>query len=473
MLKAQTETPALGHVEVKDAAKEATCTEKGLTEGVHCSRCNAVLKAQTETPALGHVEVKDAAKAATCTEKGLTEGAHCSRCNTVLKAQTETPALGHDYKNGVCTRCGAKDPNYKPAAPAVTPDFLATTGKPYLKWKAVTGASKYEVYRAGTKTGTYKLLGTVTGTGYTDESAYAGYTYFYKVRAVDAGGVKGSFSAIHSGICHCAKPVVSSGYVASTGKPTIKWSAVSGASKYEVYRAATKGGTYKLLGTTTKLNYTDSTASTGYTYYYKVKAVSKVKTSANSVYSAAVSAISHCAKPVVSSGYVASTGKPTIKWSAVSGASKYEVYRAATKGGTYKLLGTTTKLNYTDSTASTGYTYYYKVKAVSKVKTSANSVYSAAVSAISHCAKPVVKITTSSGDPKLTWTAVTGASKYEVYRATSSGGTYTKVATTTAKTYTDKTAAAGKTYYYKVKAVSKVKTAANSAYSAVKSIKAK
>ena len=50
--------------------------------------------------------------------------------------------------------------------------------------------------------------------------------------------------------------------------------------------------------------------------------------------------------------------------------------RASSSGGTYKLLGTTTKLNYTDTSATTGYTYYYKVKAVSKVKTSANSSFS-------------------------------------------------------------------------------------------------
>ena len=92
---------------------------------------------------------------------------------------------------------------------------------------------------------------------------------------------------------------------------------------------------------------------------------------------------------------------------------------------------------------------------------------------VCHCAKPVVQITTSSGDPRLAWSTVSGASRYEVYRATSSGGTYKKIATTTAKTYTDKSAKAGRTYYYKVKAVSKVKTAANSSYSAVKSIRAR
>ena len=53
-----------------------------------------------------HVEVIDAAVEPTCTEKGLTEGKHCSKCGKILKAQTEIDALGHNFKNGVCTRCG-------------------------------------------------------------------------------------------------------------------------------------------------------------------------------------------------------------------------------------------------------------------------------------------------------------------------------------------------------------------------------
>ena len=66
-----------------------------------------------------------------------------------------------------------------------------------------------------------------------------------------------------------------------------------------------------------------------------------------------------------------------------------------------------------------------------------------------------------------------GAVKYEVYRATSKSGKYTKVATVTdATSYTDKTAKKGKTYYYKVKAVA-TNSKANSAYSSIVKIKSK
>lgn len=53
---------------------------------------------------------------------------------------------------------------------------------------------------------------------------------------------------------------------------------------------------------------------------------------------------------------------------------------------------------------------------------------------------------------KLTWTSVSNASNYEVYRATSSTGTFSKVATVTGTTFTNTGRVTGQYYYYKVRA---------------------
>ena len=81
----------LDHIEVIDEGKEPTCTESGLTEGKHCSRCNEVLVEQKEIEAR-HTEVIDEGKEPTCTESGLTEGKHCSVCNKVFVEQKEIEA---------------------------------------------------------------------------------------------------------------------------------------------------------------------------------------------------------------------------------------------------------------------------------------------------------------------------------------------------------------------------------------------
>ena len=107
--------PALGHKTELVGAKDATCTEAGYTGDVVCAVCEEVIEKGEAIPALGHKTELVGAKDATCTEAGYTGDEVCTVCKEVVKKGETVAALGHDYKDGVCTVCGEKDPNYKPA----------------------------------------------------------------------------------------------------------------------------------------------------------------------------------------------------------------------------------------------------------------------------------------------------------------------------------------------------------------------
>lgn len=126
--------------ELKDA-KEATCTEVGYTGDKVCKWCGIVLEKGKEIPMKEHTVVDVAAVAATCTADGMTAGTKCSVCGTVLSGCEKVDKLGHDYKDGKCTRCGEKDPNY------VAPEFKdAASIRDYAKdavaWAAKEGIVK-------------------------------------------------------------------------------------------------------------------------------------------------------------------------------------------------------------------------------------------------------------------------------------------------------------------------------------------
>ena len=192
--------------------------------------------------------------------------------------QAETDELNTPYWTQYQSRTSATD--YKASstglpAPTVTGGNDAQ-GRPTLKWNAVSGAAKYEVYRARSKDGTYSLMSTQSATGYTNTSDLTnGNTYYYKVRALDAKGTAGAWSSIVSVTYKqtLSAPTVTGGNDAQ-GRPTLKWNAVSGAAKYEVYRARSRSGDYIKYATVTGTSYTNTSyIEDGNTYYYKVRAL--------------------------------------------------------------------------------------------------------------------------------------------------------------------------------------------------------
>ena len=344
-----------------------------------------------------------------------------------------------------------------PAAPRVTIGNSSASGKPQLTWAAVNGATKYEIYRS-TQQGTgYSLLGTTTSTSYVNTGAAAGITYYYKVCAVNSAGTS-AYSNIVSGRAKAAIPAaprVTIGNSSASGKPQLTWAAVDGAAKYEIYRSTQQSTGFTLLGTTTSTNYVNTGAAVGTTYYYKVRALNV--DGAAGAYSSTVSGAAKAvapAAPTVTMTY-SDGGKPKLTWSAVSGATSYRVYRSESRGTGYSLLGTTTSTSYVNTGAAVGKTYYYRVKAVNSAGTSAYSNIVSGTARTPAPAAPVLKGGTSSasGKPQLTWAAVNGAAKYDVYRSNSADGTFSKVGSTDKTTYVNTGAVKGVTYFYKIRAV--------------------
>ena len=267
--------------------------------------------------------------------------------------QAETDKLNTPYWTQYQSRTSATD--YKASstqlsAPTVT-GGKDSQGRPTLKWNAVSGAAKYEVYRSYSENGTYTKYSTTTGTSYTNTDYIEnGNTYYYKVRALGSNGTAGAWSSVVSVTYKqtLPAPTVTGGNDAQ-GRPTLKWNAVSGAAKYEVYRARSMNGDYIKYSTVTGTSYTNTSyIEDGNTYYYKVRALD-----ANGTAGAWSSVVSVTYKqtlpaPTVTGGNDAQ-GRPTLKWNAVSGAAKYEVYRARSMNGDYIKYSTVTGTSYTNT----------------------------------------------------------------------------------------------------------------------------
>ena len=103
-------------------------------------------------------------------------------------------------------------------------------GQPKLTWSKVSGAKNYQIYRADYSNGTYKKMFTTTGTSYINTSSKSGYTYYYKVEALDASGK----------------------VIAKSTSVAIKSDVLQVKLKQEVNRRTGPGTKYKKLGTRSK-----------------------------------------------------------------------------------------------------------------------------------------------------------------------------------------------------------------------------
>lgn len=296
---------------------------------------------------------------------------------------------------------------------------------------------------------------------------------------------------------------------AVNGTARVLWSTASGASSYNVKRATASGGPYTTIeNVPSTTQYLDTGLVNGTTYYYVVSAVNPIGESANSVQASATPAIPlDMSKPVTASsvqsgndsfngndgdlttrwtavdatypqwwrvdlGSVQSINKAVINWySPLSRSYKYQI-EISNDDSTYTLLvdksansvnGDTTdifsasaryvRVTVTGVTPAGGYAAFYECQ-----------IFGSAPPPPPAPPTGFTATTVSSSQINLNWTASSGATSYNVKRATVSGGPYTTIATGVTSTgYSDTGLSASTTYYYVVSAVNAGGQSANSA----------
>ena len=352
------------------------------------------------------------------------------------------------------------------AATKITGINATDTGDLAVKWNSVKNAYQYQIYRSTSKSGTYTRLATVKTNTYTDTTVSANKKYYYKIRVLNVtDGSKGvsDYSSIKYGI-QIGKTAIS--YVQSASSTSLKlaWKTVSGATGYTVYRSNSKNGTYtaiKIIDSGSVISYTDKKLQTGKTYYYKIQANNKVGSYVGCSEYSKVASGKTATKTAVS--YVQSYSSTSLKiaWKKVDGAIGYKIARSTSEKGTYTVIkeitsGTTT--TFKDNSVKTGKNYYYKIETLNS--NSGKTGYSGYSSVVAGKTVNPTKITqtkaVSTQAIQITWSKVSGAAGYQIYRSTSSSGSYEKVGNVNSGstvTYKDTPPKTNTTYYYKVRSL--------------------
>ena len=392
----------------------------------------------------------------------LIEHAFINNYNDVvyyLSSEDKLKKLGVADATGIAEYYGLQKKNGI-EIPQFTKIIPAGTGTLQLSWSSAKKPQGYYLYRAESENGKYKKIATIAGAKsatYTDTGLTNGTTYYYKVRGYTSKGNGSLSSAI------AAYPLetgaITSVKANGSGKLSIRWTAVAGAQRYELYRSTEENGLYTPLqevnGTTT---YQDATVTNGTNYYYKVRAVAAQND---------VTGYGEFSRPFMGVSIATArirkvtsqeNGTLLVTWKAVKNAYRYQVYRSTSKNGTYTKLATVKKTSFEDTSAAGAQTYYYKIRTVNRINgVNGYGSYSAAKSGRLLSGTSISKIqTTASTKLKLTWKKAADAEGYKLYRSTSRNGKYRLIKTINSgkkTSYTNTKLTPGKTYYYKIQVI--------------------
>ena len=355
----------------------------------------------------------------------------------------------------------------------------ASSGSVFLTWQvpANDGGSQillYKIYRSATSgSGFVNIANTSDGTttNYNDTNVINGNTYFYMVSAVNAIGEGPNSTEVSATPAGPPDPPRSLTGQPGNGWIFLSWQAPNndgGASitKYLIYRGTSQGGPYTNIANTTTsvLSYNDTAVTNGQEYYYVVKAENsygisqpsnEIKVTPGNVPSEPINlATQH------GDGWILISWNPPTD-NGGSPIKFYLIYRSTQSGTNYIMIANVSAATtqYNDTGLTNGQAYYYVITATNK---DGEGPYSQEISDIPGT-KPepptlVEVITVGNQTLTLKWSAPTNNGgypiiEYRIYRATTSGGPYSKITNVSAMQYTDSGLTNGQVYYYVITAV--------------------
>lgn len=239
--------------------------------------------------------------------------------------------------------------------------------------------------------------------------------------------------------------------------PEIKWSKISGTSKYYIYRRSITGASYKKVGSVsgTKSSFvdTDIKKKDG-NYIYTVKGINKKSVASQYNYNGLTCLYAEA--PKISSAYVKADNEIYLKWNETSSKARYYIYRKV-DGGAWERVDDDYDNFYTDKNVDNGKTYSYKVKAIIDCDDygKAKSCYSDVSSNVKFLSAPVMKeLEIKEGSIGISWNPVEGAEGYSILRKPlDSDDKWTVLATVSGEEayFEDETAVMDGAYLYTVR----------------------
>ena len=335
------------------------------------------------------------------------------------------------------------------ATPPAPTGLTATAGNGSvaLSWNASSGATSYEIYR-GTSSGgesTTPIATNVAGTSFTDSSVSNGTTYWYEVTALNGSLQSGDSNEASATPQAPQQSAGSATFVQNDADTQGFWGKAYGADGYDISQAAASLPSYAAGNISGNANYTWNGSTTD-------PRALLLPSSTNGIAACWYSGSSFTIDVNLTDGNTHQVAIYALDWDSY-GPRQEQIN--VIDPGTGNILNSQTVSNFSGGQ----YLVYNITGHVQFQITNLVGGSNAVISGLFFGGKAVpanptgLSATTGNGQVALSWAAASGASSFNLYRGTTSGGEILLASGISGTSYTDTGLTNGTTYYYEIAAV--------------------